>query len=375
MLPAVAAAAVAIVAVVAVVLVLARGAEPGAADTVATATSRPETTPAASVDCAGKDALRGEGSTAQQNAVNLFGRAWSAQCPGKTLSFNPTGSGSGRTQFVTGAVDFGASDAPLAGEQVAQAAQRCGGNLPWNLPLVFGPIVLAYNVEGVDGLVVNADVLARIYSGGITRWNDPAIAALGLGAALPADAVVPIYRSDASGTTDKFQQYLQAAAPQAWTKGAGSEYLGGAGEGAQQSTGVIQAVGATPGAIGYMESAFATQAGFKVARIDSGAGPVEVTSETVQKAIDSARFIGVGNDLIVDTASLFTTRAPGAYPLVLVSYQIFCSKGYDAPTAAAVRSYLMAAVGPGQDDVASAGYIPLPDGLKQRLMQAIEAIA
>ena len=122
---------------------------------------------------------------------------------------------------------------------------------------MFGPVAMAYNVEGVDKLVVNGDVLAKIFQGQITKWNDPAIAALNAGATLPDTDIKPIYRSDSSGTTDNFQKYLAAAAPQAWTKGAGSEFQGGAGEGAQKSSGVVQAVQATPGAIGYVEKGFA----------------------------------------------------------------------------------------------------------------------
>ena len=122
---------------------------------------------------------------------------------------------------------------------------------------MFGPVALAYNVEGVDKLVVNGDVLAKIFQGQITKWNDPAIAALNSGASLPDADITPIYRSDSSGTTDNFQKYLAAAAPQAWTKGAGKEFQGGAGEGAQKSAGVVQAVQATPGAIGYVEKGFA----------------------------------------------------------------------------------------------------------------------
>ncbi|MGV0802775.1 extracellular solute-binding protein, partial [Mycolicibacterium elephantis] len=106
-------------------------------------------------------------------------------------------------------------------------------------------------------LVLNADVLARIFQGQITNWNDPAIAAVNGGAALPDAPITPIYRSDSSGTTDNFQKYLAAAAPQSWTRGSGSEFQGGAGEGAQKSAGVVQAVQATPGSIGYVEKGFA----------------------------------------------------------------------------------------------------------------------
>ena len=162
----------------------------------------------AAADCGGKAALTAEGSTAQQNAIAEFNKVWGQACSGKSLAYNPTGSGAGVTQFIAKQVDFAGSDSALNDEQVAGRGQRCGGNPAWNLPLVFGPVAMAYNLEGVDKLVVNADVLAKIFQGQIKKWNDPAIAALNSGATLPDADITPIYRSDASGTTDNFQKYL-----------------------------------------------------------------------------------------------------------------------------------------------------------------------
>lgn len=329
----------------------------------------------ASAECGGKKSVTAEGSTAQQNAIGEFNKVWGQRCPGKNLSYNPTGSGAGREQFIAGQVDFAGSDSALSGQQIQQAAQRCDSNPAWNLPLVFGPVALAYHLEGVDALVLNADLLAKIYQGQITRWNDPAIAALNNGIQLPDLAITPIYRSDSSGTTDNFQKYLAAAAPQSWTKEAGSEFQGGAGEGAQKSAGVIQAVQATDGAIGYVEKGFADQAGIPFAQIDSGAGAVELTDESAKKAIDAAEFAAAGNDLTLNLDSLYGTKEPGAYPLVLATYEIVCSKGYDPETAAAVKSFLTVAANDGQQNLSPAGYVPLPDRFKERLLTSIEAIA
>jgi phosphate transport system substrate-binding protein len=329
----------------------------------------------AAANCGGKNALTAEGSTAQQNAIAEFNKVWGQVCPGKNLSYNPTGSGAGRDQFIAKQVDFAGSDSALAKEQIQKAADRCGGNPAWNLPLVFGPVALAYNLEGVDKLVVNGDVLAKIFSGQIKKWNDPAIAALNSGVTLPDTDVKPVYRSDSSGTTDNFQKYLAAAAPQSWTKGAGSEFQGGAGEGAQKSAGVAQAVQATPGAIGYVEKGFATQAGLPYAQIDSGAGAVELTDDSAKKAIAAAKFAAEGSDLALDLNSLYGTKEAGAYPLVLATYEIVCSKGYDADTAAAVKSFLTVSANQGQQNLSAAGYIPLPDTFKERLTKSIDAIA
>ncbi len=328
------------------------------------------------VECGGKNSLTAEGSTAQQNAVAVFNQVWGQKCPGKNLSYNPTGSGAGVNQFIANQVDFAGSDSPLSKDQPAEAAKRCGGNPAWNLPLVFGPVALAYNLPGVDKLVLNADVLAKIFSGAVSNWNDPAIAELNAGAKLPDTKIVPVYRSDSSGTTDNFQKYLSTAAPQSWTKGAGKEFQGGAGEGAQKSAGVVQAVQATGGAIGYVEKGFASQAGLLMAQIDNGSGAVELTDASAGKAIEGAKFAAAeGNDLALDLNSIYGTSAPGAYPLVLATYEIVCSKGYPADTAAAVKSFLTVAATDAQGSLSAAGYSPLPDAFKQRLLTAVNAIA
>jgi phosphate transport system substrate-binding protein len=326
------------------------------------------------VDCGGKNDLTAEGSTAQQNAIALFNQTWGQLCPGKNLSYNPTGSGQGREQFIAGHVDFGGADSPLTAQQINPAANRCKGNPAWDLPMVFGPVALAYNLAGIDKLVVNADALAKIFSGKITMWNDPALTALNHGTALPDAKIRPLYRSDSSGTTDNFQKYLAAAAPESWTRGVGTEFQGGVGEGAQKSAGIVQAVQATPGAIGYVEKGFADQAHVPYAQIDTGSGAAPLTDDAAGKAIDAAKFAGQGNDLVLDLNSMYGTKESGAYPLVLATYEIVCSKGYDPGTSAAVKSFLTVAANNGQDGLSQAGYVPLPDKFKQRLMAAVNAI-
>src|SRR5262249_31993896 len=155
---------------------------------------------AGTVPCGGKSSLTAEGSTAQQNAIASFNQVWGQLCPGKSVSYNPTGSGAGRAQFVAGHVDFAGSDSPLVSDQLSPAAKRCNGTPAWDLPLVLGPIALFYNLAGVQTMVVNSDALAKIFSGVITNWNDPILAALNPGLALPDIKITPIYRADSSGT-------------------------------------------------------------------------------------------------------------------------------------------------------------------------------
>ena len=350
------------------------GSDKNATTASSTASGTQSGSASAAADCGGKNTLSAEGSTAQQNAIAVFNQVWGQKCPGKNLSYNPTGSGAGVNQFIAGQVDFAGSDSPLSKDQPAEAAKRCADNPAWNLPLVFGPVALAYNLPGVDSVAVNGDVLAKIFTGAITTWNDPAIAALNSGVTLPDTKITPNYRSDSSGTTDNFQKYLTTAAPQSWTKGAGKEFQGGAGEGAQKSAGIVQAVQATPGAIGYVEKGFASQANLPMAAIDTGAGAVALTDETAATAIDGAKFAADGNDLALDLDSIYGTTAPGAYPLVLATYEIVCSKGYDAETAAAVKSFLSVAANDGQAGLSEAGYIALPDAFKTRLLTAVAAI-
>jgi phosphate transport system substrate-binding protein len=346
----------------------------GSDNNAGTSSSSASGSAASAADCAGKNSVTAEGSTAQQNAIAEFNKVWGQTCSGKTLAYNPTGSGAGIDQFIAKQVDIAGSDSALKDDQVTKAAERCGGNPAWNLPLVFGPVALAYNIEGVDKLVINGDVLAKIFQGQITKWNDPAIAALNGGTSLPDADIKPVYRSDSSGTTDNFQKYLGAAAPQAWTKGAGKEFQGGAGEGAQKSSGVVQAIQATPGAIGYVEKGFAQQAKLPYAQIDSGAGAVELTDQTTQKAVDTAKFKAEGNDLTLDLNALYASKEAGSYPLMLATYEIVCSKGYDADTAAAVKSFLTVAANQGQANLSAAGYVPLPDAFKERLLKSVDAI-
>jgi phosphate transport system substrate-binding protein len=324
--------------------------------------------------CDGKNKLTAEGSTAQENAITVFNQVWGQYCPGKALAYNPTGSGAGREQFIAGHVDFAGADSPLVADQIGPAAKRCDGNPAWDLPLVFGPIGIVYNLPGNPGLVINSDALAKIFTGRITSWNDPILVALNPGMALPDTKITPIYRTDSSGTTDNVQKYLTAAAPQSWSKGVGTEFQGGVGEGAAKSAGVIQAVRATPGAIGYVEKGFADQARMPYAKIATRGGVIPLTNDTAGNAVKAAKFLAEGHDLVLDLNAMYGSEEPGVYPLLLVTYEIVCSKGYDPQTSAAIKSFLAIAAGSGQGELARAGYVPLPDKVRERLVTAIDAL-
>jgi phosphate transport system substrate-binding protein len=329
------------------------------------------------VECGGKAKLNAEGSSAQKNAVDTFVQAYQQKCAGQDLAYNPTGSGAGVKQFNAGLVDFGGSDSPLSKDkgEVEAAAKRCQTNPAWHLPMVFGPVALGYKLEGVTSLTLNGEVAAKIFNGGIKKWNDPAIAALNSGATLPDKDIKVVYRSDESGTTDNFQLYLKAASNGAWTQGTGKQFKGGVGEGKEKSAGVAQAAGSVDGAITYVELSFAQDNKLAMAKIDNGGGAVELTNDTVGKAIEGAKIKGEGNDLVLDLDSIYGTKAAGAYPLLLATYEIVCSKGYDADTAKAVKAFLTVAASDGQAQLSEAGYAPLPKAFQDKILTAIKAIA
>ncbi|ATE57660.1 phosphate ABC transporter substrate-binding protein PstS [Actinosynnema pretiosum] len=332
-------------------------------------------TPSAPVECGGKTKLNAEGSSAQKNAIDTFVQAYQQQCAGADLAYNGSGSGAGIKNFNAGQVDFGGSDSAMKDAEIAAATERCQGNPAWHLPMVFGPVALGYKLNGVTDLALNAEVTAKIFNGSVKKWNDPAISALNSGAKLPDTEIKVVYRNDESGTTDNFQKYLTTAAPAAWTQGDGKQFKGGVGEGKEKSAGVAQAVASVDGAITYVELSYAQDNKLSIAKIDSGAGAVELTGESVGKAIDSAKIKGQGNDLVLDLNSIYGTKAEGAYPLLLATYEIVCSKGYDADTAKAVKAFLTVAATTGQAGLADAGYAPLPDAFQEKLLTAIKAIA
>lgn len=328
------------------------------------------------VQC-GTQPVVAEGSSAQKNAMDIFAQAYGAKCQGQKLNYTSSGSGKGVAAFTAGQADFGGSDEPLQqGAETAAAKKRCGGNPAWNIPMVFGPIAMSYNLPGVDKLVLTPETIAKIYQGTITKWNDPAIQQLNPGTKLPAIDVVPFYRSDESGTSANFQHYLSTTTDGMWT-GEGKTFRPGpgVGQGKSGTDGVTSAVKQTKGGFTYAAWAFPKNAGLGIAQIDSGSGPVPLTSESAGKAIDGAKIKGKGNDLRLDLNSIYGNESQGVYPLVLATYEIVCSKGYDPETAKGVKSALKVAANADPQKLEKAGYAPLPPKFKSRVMEAINAIS
>ncbi len=337
--------------------------------------SVPSYATAVKVDCGGKQTLTASGSTAQANAMTWFAKAYEKACPGQTLTYTSNGSGPGVSEFLSGQTDFGGSDSPLAGDEYNTAKQRCGSDA-WNLPVVFGPLAITYNLEAVNRLVLDAPTLAKIFNGTITRWDDPAIKALN-SEEMPPEPIYVVFRSDASGTTDNFQRYLDAASGGAWGKGTGKAFNGGVGQGAPGNEGTSAKVKNTEGSITYNEWSFAQAQRLFAARIVTSAGPdpVAINADTVGKTIAAATITGQGNNLVLDTSPFYKPTQPGAYPIVLATYELVCSKYSDAQTATAVRAFLQSTVGPGQADLEDHGYFPLPNQFQSKVASAVNAIS
>lgn len=330
------------------------------------------------IDCGGKKTLKSDGSTAQAQAMAAFQQAYENDCSGYDINYSGGGSGQGVKDFIGKQTDFGGSDSPLdpTKGETGKAKQRCDGNDAWNLPLVFGPIAVTYNISGVNDLALDAPTLAKIFSGAITTWNDPAIAALNKGRQLPATKIAVIFRNDESGTTDNFQKYLTAAAQGAWTKGAGKTFNGGVGEGAKGNDGTSQALRNTDGGITYNEWSYAQQNHLNTARItNSGGGdPVALDAASAAQAVQAATVKGTGHDLVLDLNSIYGATARGAYPIILATYEIVCSKYTDADTGKAVKAFLTSAATNGQAKLAQLGYVPLPQQFKDKLLNSVQAI-
>jgi len=254
-----------------------------------------------------------------------------------------------------------------------KAKERCQGNPAWNLPMVVGPIAFAYNVDGVDKLVLNAEVLAQIFNGTIKTWNDPKIAALNPGASLPSDKITVFFRSDESGTTENTTKFLQAAGNGAWKDEPGKAWTG-TGEGKNKSSGVAEGVTSTKNSISYMEWSYAKDNKLKTAQLDSGNGPVELSGEAVGKAVAEATPAGTGNDLSLKLK--YADTAKGAYPALLVTYEIVCSKGLAADKTAIVKDFLgYFASTPTQQGLEQLGYAPLPTELLTKVKASVDAIS
>lgn len=315
------------------------------------------------------------GSSAQANAMDTWIKGYQEQCGDATVNYQPSGSGAGIESFTNDQVVFAGSDSALKAEEKPAADDRCAGGPALDLPMVVGPIAVAYNLEGVDDLQLSPATIAGIFAAKITTWNEPAIAKDNPGADLPATRIQAFHRSDESGTTDNFTKYLTATAPSLWTYEGGKVWTAPGGQGASGSQGVTDGVKSTAGGIGYVELSYADNAQLGTAKVKNGAGEfTALTTDTAAKTIEAAKPTGRGNDLSLEID--YTTKAKGAYPIVLVTYEIVCESGLDGDDAEFVRSFLRYTSGSdGQQQLSGLGYAPLPRGVQHKVQAVVDKLS
>ena len=319
--------------------------------------------------------IAGAGSTAQQAAQEAWIAGFQTANSGVSIAYDPVGSGGGREQFTAGGVAFAGSDAALDTDELTAAEGVCGGaDNVVEVPNYVSPIAIAYNVSGIDSLQLSPDTLANIFAQKITKWNDPAIAADNPGADLPDTDITPVNRSDESGTTENFTDYLSQAAPSIWTFEVSGDWPVKGGEAAEGTSGVIDAIKNGDGTIGYAD---ASQVG------DLGVAEVKVGSEFVGPSAEAAAKIFDESEPDANPgANEFTfklNRTPDAsdtYPIVLVSYLMGCTQYDDPNTAAIVKAYFDYIISADGQQTANqaAGSAPLSDSVRQKIQPAVDAI-
>ncbi len=323
--------------------------------------------------------VSGGGATSQEKAQAAWRAGFQTDNPDVTINYDPIGSGTGRENFISEAYSFAGTDSALNDDEgeLTAAKERCGGEDPIQVPAYVSPIAVVFNLEGVDSINLSAPVIADIFAGKITTWDDPAITDLNDGTDLPGDAISPVHRLDDSGTTENFTKYLDEAGDGHWTEepdGLWPASIKG-GEAADGTSGVIGAVGDGQGTIGYADAS---------AVGDLGVVSVQVGEEFNAPSPEGAAKVlaisppaeGVSEtDMAVELDR--TTTESGTYPVLLVSYLVACQTYADETEADIVKGFLGYVVSEeGQQASADeAGSAPLDPALSEKAAGLIDGIS
>lgn len=282
--------------------------------------------------------LKGGGATSQEKAQEAWKTAVQGQNDGNlVIDYALLGSTDGRSQFISEALSFAGSDSYLKDEELTAAKERCGGNII-EVPAYISSIAIAFNLPGIDSLQLNSETLAKIFDGSIKNWNDAAITATNDGVDLPDLAISPVHRSDDSGTTKNFTDYLNKTAPEAWPHEAEDAFPISGGLSAEGTSGVVKQIGDTEGAIGYAD---ASQTGdLATVSVAVGDAYVAPSPDAAAKTVAVSPLVEGrdATDIAVDVDR--TTTEAGAYPVILLSYLIACETYEDATEAENVKGYL-----------------------------------
>lgn len=318
--------------------------------------------------------LAGAGASSQGAAMEAWIAGFTSVAPDATVTYDPIGSGGGREQFTSGGSDFAGSDAYLDEEEVAAALETCGEQGFIEFPGYISPIAVAYNLPGVETLNLSPSAIAQIFDNKITKWNDPALAELNPDAALPDLAITAVHRSDESGTTENFVDYLAKAAPADWPYEVSGDWPTTGGEAAAQTQGVAAALRGGEGTIGYIDASQATDLG--VAAVQVGEDFVEYSAEAAAAVVDAAETVAGRPEFSFAIDLPRDTAEAGVYPIVLVSYQLACVNYDSQEKVDLVKAFFNHVISEeGQQAAAeNAGSAPISATLRSQAQQAIDAI-
>ena len=319
--------------------------------------------------------LAGAGASSQGAAMEAWIAGFSTAAPDATVTYDPVGSGGGREQFTSGGVQFAGSDAYLKPEEITAANATCGANGFLEMPVYVSPIAVAYNLPGVTDLKLSPSVIAKIFDLKITKWNDAAIASLNQGVQLPDSNITAVHRSDESGTTQNFTDYLSKAAKADWPYEVAQEWPAKGGEAAAQTQGVAAALKGGEGTIGYLDASQAGDLG--VASIQVGTNFVKFSPEAAAAVVDAATKVEGRPEHSYAIDIPRDTTAEGVYPIVLVSYILACAQYENQAQVDLVKAFLSYVVSDeGQKAAAeNAGSAPISAEQRTQDQGAIDSIS
>ena len=289
--------------------------------------------------------------------------------PDVTINYQGIGSSGGREQFIAQSLDFAGSDAFMKDEELAAALDARDCEAVLHIPTVFGGVAIAYNVEGIENLILDGPTIAAIGLGTITNFNDPAIVALNPGVDLPDQAITFVHRSDGSGTTSIFTTYLNDVSED-WAAGpgAGSEIEWPTGIGGDQNDGVAAAISQQPGGLGYVSYEFAVEAGLHVASVVNADGTaVAPSTASVSAAADTITVPADFRFAILDVGG-------DGYPIAGATWILAYTCGMEPAKADALEAFLTWALEDGDSLATELNYAPLPDELQTRVLGQVEKI-
>ena len=309
--------------------------------------------------------INGAGSSFDNPAFMMWKEAYAKTDSSVQINYQSVGSGAGIKQLTSQTVDFGASDAPMTDDAMKAAPGKI-----LHIPVVAGAVAITYNVPGSPKLKLDDVTLAGIYLGEITKWNDAKIAALNPDAKLPDVAIIVVHRSDGSGTSFIFTDYLSTVSPTWATKvGKSTSVNWPTGVGGKGSEGVSGQVKQLPGSIGYVELAYALQNKLPVAELKNAAGKfVGPSPESVSKAMATAT---IPEDF---RFSMVNAPGEGSYPIAGASWVLLYQKQADAKKGKILVNFLKWCVTEGQKTSPQLDYAPLPDSVQQRELKLLETV-